>query len=194
MFSSLSSPRAPTATGEPWCERPHLFTRGGHPAASAPGSFTPRLANQSPRPWRSDGRHSAPPDRRHDADNCLCGLAVSERHARAAGTLAADEGVRWPEWLRTTYAAPRLSPAGRPFSRPSGAPTRGVSCKYWWGSSANSTRRREGLALGEAGVSARCVVPSNGGHFPLVPLAFSPPWAIIGRGQRPHPRCVTGEG
>jgi hypothetical protein len=30
-----------------------------------------------------------------------CGLAVSERLAPRSLTLAADEDVRWPEWLRT---------------------------------------------------------------------------------------------
>jgi hypothetical protein len=69
----------------------------GHPALATPGSFTPRLADQSPTPWRSDGRQSAPPDRRDAADNCMCGFMIGDRDALGGQTLDVGEHVRSPQ-------------------------------------------------------------------------------------------------
>ena len=52
----------------------------------------------------------------------------------------------------------------------------------------SSTRRGEGVASGEE-ERRRVVLPD--GSFPL---ALSPAWLIIGRRQRPDPRCVRGDG
>jgi hypothetical protein len=101
----------------------------GHPARSATGSFTPRLADQSSTPWLGHGRHTAPPDR-DDAQEVVALLRVRALQATIATAFrqcrARSEGDCEGDNLRGSWVV-------SPDPQSSGAhatPTKGVSCKY----------------------------------------------------------------
>jgi len=136
----ITSLPAATPTGEPWCERPHPFKRGATRRRRRRGRSHHGLLIDPRRRGVFDGRHRVPPDRGDATDKYLSERVVSAHHARRALDCQVLYARDLDERFRTTYAVPRLSPTRSPFSTPDGTPTSGVSCKYWCGSSANSTR------------------------------------------------------
>ena len=128
-----------SATHKPWCERPHPFMRGATLRARRRGRSHHGLFINPDAMACSRTAKSAARSRR------FCRQVIQRivdgawtRSVRL--TVSVDRQQTLSKQSRTTYTVDRLSPSPTPCSTPEELPTRGVSCKYWCGSSANSTR------------------------------------------------------